>query len=344
MSRGNLAGFRITALPRCAFLALALAAGTAGGVGAETSSLETITAKADDTNTQETLRSYLQLQEQLHATQLAIERNRKEADVAATENAKAFAARLQGIEQALASQRAQELEVMQSSNKVMLIVAGLFAALGLLAMLFMAYFQWRTINRLAEIASALPLAHALGSGPPVAALGAGEAHLVSVGPPEQSNQRLLGALEQLEKRIHQLEHTAHPPPHEGGSLVQETGTAAPSNGDTPLAPEAARITVLLGKGQSLLSLDQAEEALACFDQALALDANHAEALVKKGAALERLRKLDEAIKCYDRAIAADNTLTVAYLYKGGLFNRMERFGEALECYEQALRTQENRRG
>ena len=55
-----------------------------------------------------------------------------------------------------------------------------------------------------------------GSGPPLAALGAGDAHLVTVGPAEQSNQRLLGALEQLEKRIHQLEHTAHPPPQEGG--------------------------------------------------------------------------------------------------------------------------------
>ena len=75
---------------------------------------------------------------------------------------------------------------------------------------------------------------------------------------------------------------------------------------------------------------------------LTLDPNHTEALVKKGAALERLRKLDEAIVCYDQAIAADNSLTIAYLYKGGLFNRMERFSEALECYEQALRTQEKR--
>lgn len=77
---------------------------------------------------------------------------------------------------------------------------------------------------------------------------------------------------------------------------------------------------------------------------LAIDANHAEAQVKKGAALERLRKLDEAIVCYDRAIAADGSLTIAYLHKGGLFNRMEHFNEALECYEQALRTQESRRG
>jgi tetratricopeptide (TPR) repeat protein len=340
MSSFNFIGFRIPALAGCALLVLALASVGTACFGAETGSLVTITGKAEETNTQETLRSYLQLQEQLHATQLTIERNRKEADAAATENAKALTARLQGIEQALASQRAQELEAMQSSNKAMLIVAGLFAALGFLAMLFMAYFQWRTINRLAEISTALPLAHGFGSGPPVGALGAGDAHLVTVGPPEQSNQRLLGALEQLEKRIHQLEHTAHPLPNEDASPGQDAGTPpSPSNGD-----EAARITVLLGKGQSLLNLDQADQALACFDQVLALDANHPEALVKKGAALERLRKLDEAIACYDQAIASDNSLTVAYLYKGGLFNRMERFGEALECYEQALRTQENRHG
>ena len=345
MNRLNSIGFRVAGLARGALLVLALASFATACFGADIGSPVMITGKADETNTQETLRSYLQLQEQLHATQLTIERNRKEAEAAATENAKALTARLQGIEQALASQRAQELEAMQSSNKVMLIVAGLFAALGFLAMLFMAYFQWRTINRLAEISSALPLSHGFGPGPPVGALGAGDAHLVTVGPPEQSNQRLLGALEQLEKRIHQLERTEHPLPPEGASPGQDAGTpASPSKGDEAASPDAARITVLLGKGQSLLNLDQAEEALACFDQVLALDANHPEALVKKGAALERLRKLDEAIACYDRAIASDNSLTVAYLYKGGLFNRMERFGEALECYEQALRTQENRHG
>jgi tetratricopeptide (TPR) repeat protein len=232
---------------------------------------------------------------------------------------------------------------------MMLFVAGVFAVLGFLAMLFMAYFQWRTINRLAEITAALPMARALGAGPPVAALGAGDAHLVGIGSPEQSSQRLLGALERLEKRIYELEHSAHPPLPQGTSLNHEAQDPPPSsNGEATLAasaaaagaPDAARITVLLGKGQSLLNLDQAEAAVACFDQVLALDPNHPDALVKKGAALERLRKLDEAIACYDRAIAADGSLTVAYLHKGGLFNRMERFNEALECYEQALRTQE----
>ena len=66
----------------------------------------------------------------------------------------------------------------------------------------------------------------------------------------------------------------------------------------------------------------------------------AEALVKKGIALEELRRMDEALQCYDRAIAADGDLTIAYLQKGGLFNRLERYEEALQCYEQALHAQE----
>jgi tetratricopeptide (TPR) repeat protein len=346
-------GTRLAAWPRSAFLVFVLISLAAGSLGAEPGSPASAAGKADETNAQETLRSYLQLQEQIHATQLAVEHSRTQAEAAAAETAKAFTTRLQGIETALGAQRAQELAVMQSSNKVMLVVAGLFAALGLLTMLFMAYFQWRTINRLAEISAALPLAHAFGSGAAVGALSAGDPHLVTVRPPEQSSQRLLGALDRLAQRIHELEHTTHPPLNESASLESRIKTSPPTpNGDpaaaapeeAEVATDAARITVLLGKGQSLLNLDQAEEALGCFDQVLALDPSHPEALVKKGAALERLRKLDEAIACYDRAIAADGSLTVAYLYKGGLFNRMERFSEALACYEQALHTQEARQG
>ena len=351
MSRCGIAGRRAAPWRVYASLVLALVCSCARGDGADSSLPAATAARSDETNLQENLRGYLQIQEQLHATQLAIERNRQEANAAAVEGAQAFASRLQGIEAALASQRAQELQAMQSSNKVMLAVAGMFAALGFLAMLFMAFFQWRTISRLAEIAAALPAAHALGVGPSFAALGAGETHLVTAGPAEQSSQQLLGALERLEKRIHDLEHLPHPPLPEGGSAGLRASLAAPSSKpntpasgpDTQEPPtDATRTDVLLAKGQSLLNLDQAEEALACFDQVLALDDKHSEALVKKGAALERLRKLDEAIACYDKAIAANSSLTVAYLYKGGLFNRMERFGEALECYEQALRAQESR--
>lgn len=320
--------------------------------GADTNAAAAI--KTDDANTQEILRSYLQLQEQLHATQLAVEQNRRESKEAAARNEETLADRLHGIEQALAAQRSRELDAMQSSNRVMLIVAGSFAAVGFFAMLIMAYFQWRTVNGLAELSTFLPGGRTLGTGGAVALLGSGDGHPAE-GVAEQSNARLLGALGQIEKRLFELEHTTRSPADTATSAKPDNGESK-SNGHgrlessqpaepappTPPITEDDRIRSLLAKGESLLDRNEAEAALASFEEALALAPEHAEALVKKGAALEKLQRLDAAIACYDRAIATDDSMTIAYLHKGGLCNRLERFNDALECYEKALRTQERR--
>jgi tetratricopeptide (TPR) repeat protein len=299
-----------------------------------------------ETNSQE-LRTYLQLQEQLHATRLAIESVGAEAKQAAAQNAEELAGRLHALEQAVAAQRAKELEAMQSSNRNMLFVAGAFASIGCVAMLLMGYFQWRTVNRLAELSAGMPAgAMALGGLRPIAAIGPGSTtHEVSTSPPVGQNPDLLETIHKLEQRINELEH-ATPAPLANGGPSHDTAASNGHEANGSHTPEAGEksVNLLLGKGQSLLNMDKAEDALACFDEALGLEPNNADALVKKGTALERLRKLNEAIECYDQAIAADNSMTIAYLYKGGLFNRMERFGEALECYEMALRTQEGRRG
>jgi len=299
--------------------------------------------QSGETNSQE-LRTYLQLQEQLHATRLAIESVGAEARQAAAQNAEELAGRLHALEQAVAAQRAKELEAMQSSNRNMLYVAGAFASIGCVAMLLMGYFQWRTVNRMAELSAAMPSgAMALGSVRPIAALGPGSTHEVTAAPPINPNPELLDTIHRLEKRVRELEH-ASPASLTNGNPVGEKNTDShETNGASmSVVAEVDTVNLMLGKGQSLLNMDKAEEALACFDEVLALEPNNADALVKKGTALERLRKLNEAIECYDRAIAADSSMTIAYLYKGGLFNRMERFGEALECYEKALRTQEDR--
>jgi tetratricopeptide (TPR) repeat protein len=49
--------------------------------------------------------------------------------------------------------------------------------------------------------------------------------------------------------------------------------------------------------------------------------------------------LDEALACYDHALALDDTLADAYVGKGAIYNRLERYREALECYEQAAHLQ-----
>ena len=290
--------------------------------------------KSEETNRQEILRSYLQLQEQIHGTQLAVEQGRKQAEAAAAENARVLAEKLASIEKSLSAQRARELEAMQSSNQVMLIVAGTFAATGLFAMLLMAYFQSKAVNRLADISAALPLLRSLSA--PQIAFGAGEASVTALSPAEQSSLRLLDALERLEKRMHQLEQTTE---SSGTTAAEHPGVNG--NGSSATA-EVSLVDSFLSRGQALLEEGKAEEALKCFEEALQIEPENTEALVKKGSALEKQQKLNDAIKSYDRAIAVNNSLTIAYLYKAGLYNRMERFSEALACYEQALQTQEKK--
>jgi tetratricopeptide (TPR) repeat protein len=300
---------------------------------------------------QQVLRSYLQLQEQIHATQLSIERARQEAEAAAKRNAETMADRLNQI-QALNLQRERELAAMQDSNRGILIVAGVFAGVGLVTMLLTAFFQWRAMHRLAQATG-----HSAGGGlalsHPHAALGLGEAPTGSIQAPEHASGRFLDIIERLEKRIHELESAPASPPvplkngRPNGPPKLARPAASPETASAPAPkPEGEkpdRLSVWLGKGQALLNMNQPENAIACFDEALVLDPANAEALIKKGLALEKLERNEEALETYDRAIAIDESMTLAWLHKGGLCNRLERHDEALRCYEQALRTQEKHR-
>ena len=296
------------------------------------------------------LRAYLQLQDQIRTTQQAIDRNRQEAEAAAAQNAQALEA-MRSVQQSLNEKQTlsqQRADQLQSSNHLMLAAVIVFASLGLLAILAMAvtaFFQWRAVVRLESVVAAgagpiLPMRHAM------AALEAGN---LSPAATDASTTRLLGALDRLERRIFELEHSS---PNKLTTVIESqtvSGSQAPPDGNgrperrTATAADNAQIGRMLAEGQSLLDQDRPDAAMALFDKVLALNGDHAEALVRKGMALEQLRQPAEALDCYNRAIAADGSFTIAYLHKGGLFNRMERFSEAMECYEQALRTQENRR-
>lgn len=322
--------------PRLALGLLCLIFTLAGG-----SSKAEAPASETGLGSNDTLRAYLQLQEQLHATQIALERNRLETEAVAARNAEAVAARFQAIEQALTDKRSAELETLQqrmeSTHRLLLIVAGTIATVGFLVLLFTAYLQWRAVNRLAEFAAMAQAASRTALPPMVT-----EAQFLGAGVAAQSNTRLFGALTSLEKRILELEHSTRPP-LSGGPNAAATPNSNGGRADADQHPgegEANHKNLLLAKGQSLLNLEKAGEALACFEEILQLEPNHGEALVKKGLTLEQLRQEDEALRCYDQAIAANNRLTIAYLQKGGLFNRLERYEEALQCYEQALHSQE----
>jgi tetratricopeptide (TPR) repeat protein len=331
----------------CLFLALPLANLSAADAAAPV--LSSITPP-ENLGSNDALRAYLQLQEQLHDTQLSIERSRQEAQAAAAQDATALSNRLQAIEQSLLAQRANESETTQRTNHLLMTIVGIFAVVGFAAALITAYFQWRAVSRLADISAALSAGRGFAF-PTTAALTVGEHEALGNGSVEQANTRLIGLVQQLEKRIAELEHTAALPLQEAAPATNGNGNG--NGGELPephpeLALDSAadgkagQIAKLLERGQTLLN-ERPEEALAAFDEILLTDPNHAEALVKKGTALEKMRQPQEALECYDRAIAADGSLTIAYLHKGGLCSRLEKYGEAMECYERALHTQEKKR-
>ena len=318
MSARRWAAWLITGLAACSWATV-----VSGGIfSRDPGPVSGNVTRAELTNAIEALRTtYLRSQEQFQTAQLALlERSRKDAEAAATQNAQAVTAKLAALEQALKARPAPGMETVRDPNSPWLLAAGVLAGIGLLAILLTACFQWRTVNRLAGIIEALALRSPFGAGRAAVAAGT-----------ERGDQKMEQSVEQ--------------PLSPSSTSGQPQGGA----GAFGWSGQAAQVARLLGKGRSLLQLDHPENtlgclnALACFEEVLALDPHNVEALLKQGAALERLDRLDEAIACYDRAIAVDGSLTVAYLHKAGVFNRLGRQDAALECYQQALHAQEKSR-
>lgn len=347
----------INMLPRIGpvFVALLLPFAASERANAQTASEAAVTvspATPEELSQAELLKAYLQVREQLHATQMAIVSNRVEAlteklDAIKT-NVEAERDRQQAdrdrqqaeIQRAAAERERQYLET-QRAHRTTLWVAAAFGVLGLIAMVSMPFIQWRTIARLSDPGIlptrqlAPPLQPDLLAGGD--ALGADQTITAS-------SQRLMSVIDRMEQRILELEHTTvspaespapqpAPPPKNGHwTNGPETNRRA-----TPNSDQATWIAVLLSKGKSLLAANKAREAVACYDEILKLDPAEPEALVRKGTALERMNRFEEALQCYERAIAADSRMALAYVSKGSVCNRLGRYDEALECYERALR-------
>jgi len=295
-------------------------------------------------------------------TREAIEQLRRDIEAAAARNTAAITAALDRFTPTIEALQNQQAAVIQSSNKTVLIVAGLFAGVGLVALMSIVALLMRTLGRFSELANNAARGAVFGAGHPAPALGPGDMVNVNATAVEQASGRFQHAIEHLQKRIFELEHAAQPGAIESGKAavpqktVETLGPVSAIN-ISPLPAHdvvavrkpgeptdaTSRTGLLLGKGQALLNLDQAEQALECFDEILALDPNNTEALVRRGLALERLENWEKALECYDRAIALDSALTVAYLYKGGVCNKLQRHREALESYEHALRAERRSR-
>jgi tetratricopeptide (TPR) repeat protein/tRNA A-37 threonylcarbamoyl transferase component Bud32 len=90
------------------------------------------------------------------------------------------------------------------------------------------------------------------------------------------------------------------------------------------------------KGMSLRNLGRIEEALACFDRALAIAPWLKEAWANKGIALFDLCRLEEAIQCENRALELDPMDARPWNEKALCLYELHRFDEALAHYDKAL--------
>ena len=351
---------KITLLPPCGALAIALFILVASSYSSAQTAADTSPAKSaspEELNQAELLKSYLQLREQLHATQLAIANNRLEAEATARAQASTIAEKLEAITSAMEAERERHRIELERSNadreryraESPAVERGTRTPAGGDG----AFQSCRALGR----------RHLWGCRPPLDAAHA-VVPMADLAPPDRNHRRptqvsrarLARAVDRGRGRFVGSNRGAFQPTPD---VRHRTDGAADFRiraglGSTPLTGVAQRrrrgngppCHRGRGTGHAHRRLDRegtiapeigkTVEALACYNEILRLDLNHPEALVKRGAALERLKQDDEAIQCYDRAIKADRKMTLAYLHKGAVCNRLERYEEAVKCYEQAL--------
>jgi tetratricopeptide (TPR) repeat protein len=273
--------------------------------------------------------SLLQIQEELHNTQLALQENQQATAALARNNSDMLTAHLQSLEQTLITQRADEAEEAHKTAEWTLLLTGVIGLAGLGILLWMVYLQTRAFTKLTEISIQQNAVMA----------NAGAVHQLAApgrAVVENSNAKLLEVVGQLKERITELE-LGTPSLAIGAKANGITNGNAGGNGNG--RPKAE----VLAEAQKHLDQNEPQPALEIIDRYLTGHPDDPEALLKKADALQKIGRNDEALAHYNRVIAADGSLAVAHLQKGGLLIRLRRYDEALNCYEQALQAQEKKR-
>jgi tetratricopeptide (TPR) repeat protein len=326
------------------FLLVCVVAFLAIRAPARMSAVDTYSSSSLSTNDLVTS-SLLQIQEQLHTTQLAIEQNQQAAIETAkmnSANSELLSAQLQALEQTVTTQHNSEVDASHKTVQWIILLTGIFGLLCLGIMSWMVYLQSRAFTQLTRISSQQQAVIA-GTGAVQQFAAPGRAIV------ENSSAQLLDAVGQLKDRINELEKGGRQLPKgsngangvhlsNGANESSRTSGAIESNEANSVATVDS-----LAEGQKYLDENAPQKALELFDRFLVGHPDHAEALLKKADALQKIGRNDEALAHYNRVIEKDSTLAVAHLQKGGLLNRLRRYDEALNCYEQALQAQEKRR-
>jgi len=106
--------------------------------------------------------------------------------------------------------------------------------------------------------------------------------------------------------------------------------------DEALKLDPACSDALLQKGFSLDRLGKSEEALTCYNRALEVDPDNLGIWCLKGFAFNNLGKFEKAVECYDEVLKVNHKDIFAWYQKGISFESMGKFEDAVECYDKAL--------
>jgi len=106
--------------------------------------------------------------------------------------------------------------------------------------------------------------------------------------------------------------------------------------DEALALDPRNAAVWSNKGASLGILGRYEESIHCYDEALALDLRHVYAWANKGISLGSLGRYEDAILCFDKALELDPSNAAVWSNKGASLHSLGRYEESIHCYDEAL--------
>lgn len=94
-------------------------------------------------------------------------------------------------------------------------------------------------------------------------------------------------------------------------------------------------TALIDRGIGLLQQGRPEEAIACFEGALAVSPASVRALNHLGMAFHRQKRYEEAVACYEKALDFRPDNANAHINLGNALMELSRFEDALAYYEKA---------
>jgi serine/threonine protein kinase len=103
-----------------------------------------------------------------------------------------------------------------------------------------------------------------------------------------------------------------------------------------LESRKASATSWSNRGASFCELGKLEEAIVCFDRALAIEPRYGHAWSNKGVVLYSLGRNDEALRCFENALNIDCRDTMAWCNAANVLSTLGRHEKAIECCDKAL--------